>query len=67
MRPTGQESTALKRWLLFTVPTRRGGAVPHAQSHQGAPELTKKLGEQEESMDVNLYCGFLREEMGKAR
>ena len=57
----------MKRWLLFTVPTRRGGAVPHAQSHQGAPELTKKLGEQEESMDVNLYCGFLREEMGKAR
>ena len=41
--------------------------MPHAHSHQDAPGLTKKLGEQEESVDVNLYCGFLRDGMGKAR
>ena len=41
--------------------------MSHAQSCQDAPKLTKKLGEQEESMDVNLHCGFLWDGMSKAR
>lgn len=57
MRPTDQESTAIEKMVVI-----------HSFHEEGRCHAPCTIwGEQEESVDVNLYCGFLRDGMGKAR
>ena len=68
VRSTDQESIAIEKMVVIHSSHEEGPCLAcRAWSHQEAPRLIRRQGEQGESTDVNFYCRFLREGMGQGR